>query len=253
MTRLAGKVCVVTGASGMGADAARRFAAEGAAVTVLAKDEAQCAALDLPYVVVDLTDEAATAAAFAQVCAQHGRIDATYAVAGASGRKIGDGPVHEMSLDAWRGTFDLNAVPSFLTAREAVRAMLNQQMSDTDIRGSIVLMTSVLAYAPAPLFATHAYAAAKSAIVGLARAMAATYASYGIRVNALAAGLVRTPMSARAASDRDSVSFASKKQALTGGFLDPQDITEAALFLCSDASRGITGQVIAVDGGWTVL
>ena len=79
-------------------------------------------ALDLPYITVDLADEAATTAAFAQVCAQHGRIDATYAVAGASGRKIGDGPVHEMSLAAWQGTFDLNAVPSFLTAREAVRA-----------------------------------------------------------------------------------------------------------------------------------
>jgi NAD(P)-dependent dehydrogenase (short-subunit alcohol dehydrogenase family) len=253
MKVLAGKVCVVTGASGMGADAALRFAAEGAAVTVLSKDEEQCVALDLPYIAVDLTDEAATSAAFAQVCAQHGRIDATYAVAGASGRRMGDGPVHEMSLAAWQGTFDLNAVPSFLTAREAVRAMMNQPMGDTGIRGSIVLMSSVLAYSPAPLFTTHAYAATKSAVVGLTRAMAATYASYGIRVNALAAGLVRTPMSARAASDPDSVSFASGKQALTSGFLDASDVTEAALFLCSDASRGITGQVIAVDGGWTVL
>ena len=131
--------------------------------------------------------------------------------------------------------------------------MMNQPMGDTGIRGSIVLMGSVLAHSPAPLFTTHAYAAAKSAVVGLTRAMAATYAADGIRVNALAAGLVRTPMSARAASDPDSVSFASRKQALTSGFLDASDVTEAALFLCSDASRGITGQVVAVDGGWTVL
>ena len=157
-------------------------------------------ALDLPYIAVDLADEAATTAAFAQVCAQHGRIDATYAVAGASGRKIGDGPVHEMSLAAWQGTFDLNAVPSFLTAREAVRAMMNQPMGDTGIRGSIVLMGSVLAYSPAPLFTTHAYAAAKSAVVGLTRAMAATYAADGIHVNALAAGLVRTPIVVRQAT-----------------------------------------------------
>jgi NAD(P)-dependent dehydrogenase (short-subunit alcohol dehydrogenase family) len=253
MSRLAGKVCVVTGASGMGADAARRFAAEGAAVIVLSKDEGQCAVLDVPFIVVDLANEAATSAAFAEICSRYGRIDATYAVAGASGRHIGDGPIHELSLDGWRGTFELNAVPAFLTARETVRAMLNQPASNTGARGSVVLMTSVLAYAPAPLFATHAYAAAKSAVIGMTRAMAATYAPDGIRVNAIAAGLVRTPMSTRAANDPDSVSFAAQKQALTRGFLDPADVTEAALLLCSDESRGITGQVLAVDGGWTVL
>ncbi|HEU4900877.1 MAG TPA: SDR family NAD(P)-dependent oxidoreductase, partial [Actinomycetota bacterium] len=104
MTRLAGKVCVVTGATGMAADAARRFAAEGAQVWVIDRDPGQCEALGLPFAVADLRDEAAAEAAFAAVRAACPRIDALYAVAGASGRRIGDGPAHELSLAAWDGT-----------------------------------------------------------------------------------------------------------------------------------------------------
>ena len=80
----------------------------------------------------------------------------------------------------------------------------------------------------------------------------ATYAARGVRVNALAPALVRTPMSARAAADADSVAFAGRRQPLAGGFLDAADVTEAAVYLCSDDSRAVTGQVLTVDGGWTV-
>ena len=253
MTRLQGKVCVVTGATGMAADAARRFAEEGATVWVVDRDPDRCQALGLPAAVADLRDEAATEAAFASVRRAAGRIDALYAVAGASGRPLGDGPVHQLSLRAWDGTLALNATPAFLAAREALRAMLDQAPGPSATRGSLVLMSSVLASAPLPaLFATHAYAAAKAATVGLVRAMAATYASRGVRVNALAPALVRTPMSARAATDAASVAAARRRQPLAGGLLDPADVTEAAVYLCSDDSRAVTGQVLAVDGGWTV-
>ncbi|MGH2813838.1 MAG: SDR family NAD(P)-dependent oxidoreductase, partial [Actinomycetota bacterium] len=182
-----------------------------------------------------------------------GRIDALYAVAGASGRPLGDGPVPQRSLRAWDGTLALNATPAFLAAREALRAMLDQEPGPGGIRGSLVLMTSVLALRPAPaLFATHAYAAAKAATIGLVRAMAAYYAEHAIRVNALAPALVRTPMSARAAADAASVAAAERRQPLTRGFLKAADVTEAAVYLCSDDSRAVTGQVLTVDGGWTV-
>jgi NAD(P)-dependent dehydrogenase (short-subunit alcohol dehydrogenase family) len=253
MSRLQGKVCVVTGASGMAADAARRFSREGAEVWVIARDRGQCEALGLPHAVADLRDEGQSEAAFAALRRAHPRIDALYAVAGASGRPLGDGPAHELTLAAWEGTFALNSTPAFLAAREALRAMLDQEPGPAGTRGSLVLVSSVLASHPAPsLFATHAYAAAKAATIGLVRSMAAYYGRHAIRVNAVAPSLVRTPMSARAAADADSVAFAERRQPLTGGFLEAADVTEAAVYLCSDDSRAVTGQVLAVDGGWSV-
>lgn len=251
--RLAGRGVVVTGATGMAADAAVRFVAEGADVVVLDRDPEQCAALGLEHVVVDLTDEAATEAAFAHACEVLGRVDAAYLVAGGSGRRHGDGALHEVSLAGWRATLDLNLTPAFLVARESVRAMLDQPRDSDGARGSVVVMTSVLADSPAALFATHAYAAAKAAAVGLVRGMSSRYAAEGVRVNALAPALVRTPMSQRAAADAGTLDYAARRQALTGGMLDPSDVTDVALLLCSRESRGMTGQVVTVDGGWGVL
>src|SRR4029450_13204361 len=111
----------------MAAAAARGFAEEGATVWVVDRDPDRCQALGLPYAVADLREETATEAAFAAVRRAAGRIDALYAVAGASGRPLGDGPVHELSLRAWDGTLAGTATPAFLAAREALRAMLDQE------------------------------------------------------------------------------------------------------------------------------
>lgn len=246
--RLAGKACVVTGSSGLAADAALRFVREGAEVLVVARERIECESLGLPYALADLGDEAETEEAFAQVRTRLGRLDALYAVAGGSGRGVGDGPLHKLSLAAWESTFALNATPAFLAAREGVRLMLAGGTG-----GSIVVVSSVLAYSPAPsLFGTHAYAATKAAALGMVRAAAAYYAQEGIRVNALAPAVVTTPMSTRAAEDPTTVEFVRHKQPLTAGFLNVADVTEGALYLCSDAGRAITGQVLGIDAGWTI-
>jgi NAD(P)-dependent dehydrogenase (short-subunit alcohol dehydrogenase family) len=110
----------------------------------------------------------------------------------------------------------------------------------------------VLASSPSPPhFATHAYAAAKSAIAGLTTTLAACYAPDGIRVNAVAPGLVRTPMAARAAGDPVISDHARRKQPLAGGLLSAEQVARALCFLAVDADV-VTGQVLDVDGGWSV-
>jgi NAD(P)-dependent dehydrogenase (short-subunit alcohol dehydrogenase family) len=253
--RLAQKSIVVTGATGIAGAGARRAAAEGAAVFVIARDDAQCRDLvaditsdggEAGWAGGDLTDESAAEAAFESAIGFLGRIDGLFAVAGGSGRRHGDGPLHELSLEAWDRTFEMNSRPMFLAAREVIRDMRGRG-------GSVVLVGSVLAVSPVPdLFATHAYAAVKGSTNALTIALASYYASDGIRVNTIAPGLVRTPMSERAAADPATVEFSVKKQPLTGGFLDAGHVADTAVFLLSDESSQVTGQVIAVDGGWSV-
>ena len=112
----------------------------------------------------------------------------------------------------------------------------------------------MLGWSPSPqFFATHAYAAAKSAIIGFTKSIASYYAAKNIRCNVLAPGLVETPMAARAAQDRAILSFIKTKQPLDGGRIGlAEDCDAAAVYFMSDASRFTTGQVLAIDGGWSV-
>ncbi|HEU4915409.1 MAG TPA: SDR family oxidoreductase [Acidimicrobiia bacterium] len=253
--RLAGHVVVVTGASGIAAAGARRFASEGASVFIVSIDEDQCRDLaaelghagPVGWSVADLTDEASTVSAFAACADRFGGVTGLFAVVGASGRGHGDGPLDQIPLEGWRHTMDINTVPPFLAAREAVKVMRRPGGG-----GSVVLIGSISAMHPSQYFVTHAYAAAKGAAISLTRSLASHYASDRIRVNLIAPGLVDTPMSTRASSDPATVSYAREKQPLAGGFLDAADIAAAAVFLLSDESRQITGQVLEVDGGWGV-
>jgi NAD(P)-dependent dehydrogenase (short-subunit alcohol dehydrogenase family) len=115
-------------------------------------------------------------------------------------------------------------------------------------------MGSVLGYSPSPkFFVTHAYAAAKAAVIGFTKSIAAYYAKENIRINAIAPALVETPMSQRASSDEAIMAFIRTKQPLDGGRNgSPSDLDGAALYFMSDASRFTTGQILAVDGGWEV-
>ena len=115
-------------------------------------------------------------------------------------------------------------------------------------------MGSVLGFSPSPkYFATHGYAATKSAIIGFTKAVAAFYAKDNIRVNVIAPGLVETPMAERAANDESILSFIKTKQPLDNGRIgNASDTDGLAVYFMSDQSKFTTGQVIAVDGGWTI-
>jgi NAD(P)-dependent dehydrogenase (short-subunit alcohol dehydrogenase family) len=260
---LSGRVVLVTGASGIAAAGARLFGRSGASVFVVSRTEDKCVRLSddvvdsggvCGWTRADLTIEQEADAATEVCLDRFGRIDGLFAVAGGSGRRFGDGPIHEMPLTGWEETLKLNGHPAFLVARNAVRAMRIQEPNDSGSRGSIVIVSSVLAAHPVPShFATHAYAAVKGAEISLTTAMASYYAGDGIRVNAVAPGLVRTPMAERAAEDPVIVAYAARKQPLAGGLIEAHEVAEAGAFLLSDRSRQITGQVLAVDGGWSVV
>ena len=255
--RLDDRVVVVTGATGIARSTALGVAARGGSVFVVSLSEDECVALvheleDLSgrhaWFAADLTDERATEAAFADLDRTMGSPDALVCVAGGSGRRFGDGSIDTITKQAWDATLDLNLGTTFLAMRETIR-----RMTTAGAGGAIVVVSSVLATSPSPeRFRTHAYASAKGAQLALVRSTAAAYAAEGIRINAIAPGLVATPMSLRAQSDDEILAFARAKQPLSDGILDPSAIAAAAVFLVSDEAATITGQVLAVDGGWSV-
>jgi NAD(P)-dependent dehydrogenase (short-subunit alcohol dehydrogenase family) len=259
--RLVDRSVLVAGATGMAAAAAERLAAEGARVFVTARTEADCAGLvdriraaggTAAYRAADLREEEAVSAVVAEMRRRYDRVDGVLHVAGGSGRRFGDGPVHLATLEGWEATLRLNLTTQFLVVRSAVRAMLDQ-VPGPEGRGSILLMGSVLMDRPAPEhFATHAYAAAKGASASLVTTMAAYYAPAGIRVNGILPGLVTTPMSARAAEDPVIGDYAARRQPLVGGFMTPEDVAASAVYLLADESRAVTGQLLRIDAGWSV-
>ncbi|MBD0283908.1 MAG: SDR family oxidoreductase [Flavisolibacter sp.] len=249
------RIVIIGGTTGMGLSAALACIKEGAKVVVVGRnaEHSEKAGEQLKENGLALSSDATqeeTAAKAILVCRdQFGGFDGLYHVAGGSGRKFGDGPLHQITLEGWQYTLQLNLTSLMLSNRAAVQAFLEQQQP-----GVIVNMSSVLGFSPSPrYFATHAYAAAKAAIIGFSKSIAAHYASQNIRVNVIAPALIETPMSQRAAGDDAILQFIKTKQPLDGGRIGiPEDVDGAAVFLLSDQSKFITGQVLSVDGGWTV-
>lgn len=254
--RFDGRVCFVTGSTGIAEAAARALAAEGGLLFVVSKtaDHARALAEAITtaggragWGAADLTSEAEADGAMEACIKEFGRVDCIYNVAGISARAYGDGRLHEMTLDGWQAALTVNATSTFLVSRAAVRHMLQQG------RGAILNMSSTLATDPEPtFFATAGYAASKGAIEAFSRSIAAYYAPHGIRVNVIAPALVATPMSQRAQLDERVMEFLEKRQPLAGGPLSTADLVGTALYLLSDDARMVTGQVVAVDGGWSL-
>jgi len=261
-TRFAGRTVLVTGSTGMAASVARAIAAEGGAVFCVSATAAHLEGLaaeiraaggTVDWHAADLRREDEVEAAFAALDASSGRLDAVFSAAGISGRRFGDGPVDAATLEGWETVLRANATSQFLVARAAIRRMLAQAPDADGIRGTLLLMSSTLATSPAPAhFATHAYAASKGAIDALTRSLAAHYAPSRIRVNAVAPGLIVTPMSRRAQEDPAVLAYLAARQPLAGGPLAAEAVTATALHLLSPGAAMVTGQVVAIDGGWTV-
>lgn len=250
-----GKVLILTGSTGIAAAAARLAAAQGASLIVATHDEISgfelAAETGAECWAGDLTRPDSAASVLSQCLSKFGRVDAVFNATGLSGRRIGDGPVHEIEDAGWETTLAHNLTLTFRMCRAAIGRMLEQEVSQDGVRGAIVNMGSVLVEAPEPRhFATHAYAAAKGAVEAMSRSMAAYYAPQGIRINVLAPGLARTPAGERTEAAPELQEFLRKKQPLSGGAIDVEDVARAALFLLGMESRAITGQVLSVDAGW---
>jgi NAD(P)-dependent dehydrogenase (short-subunit alcohol dehydrogenase family) len=256
VSRLAHKCLVVIGGtSGLGLSAARAFIAEGAQVVVVGRNSDKVADAEKQLgssaigVVADATQSAAAAAAIQTALLKFKGFHGLYHVAGGSGRRQGDGPLHEVTDEGWAYTLNENLTGLFYSNRAAVQQFLKQGSG-----GTVLNMGSVLGFSPSPRhFSTHAYTAAKSAVVGFTQGVAAYYASANIRFNVLAPALVATPMSERAQGNEEIRQYIATKQPLDGGRIGlPSDLDGAAVFLMSDESKYVTGQILAVDGGWSV-
>lgn len=239
----------------MGLSAAQAFVREGARVVVVGRNPESCAKAEAELdgnglaMSGDASDPKTAPKAIDLCQSLFGGFDGIYHVAGGSGRRYGDGPLHELTLEGWNATMNLNLTSLMLSNQAAVRAFMEQGQG-----GAILNMGSVLSYSPSPkYFVTHAYAAAKAAVIGFTRSLAAYYAGHDIRVNTLVPALVETPMAQRAAHDEAIQAFIKTKQPLDGGRIgQPNDLDGAAVYFLSDQSRFTTGQTLTVDGGWDV-
>ena len=243
------KVALVTGGvTGIGFAAAHAFARAGAAVVLAARSEERGRAAQArleregaraSFVATDVRDDASVRALVEQAVARFGRLDFALNAAGIGGDFA---PLEHASQEVWDDVMATNARGTWLAMRHEIPAMLASG------GGAIVNMSSI--YGLAGKAAHHAYVASKHAVVGLTRSVALEYATRGIRVNALCAGLTATDgvRSAEAALP-DLVRPLVAAHPL-GRMATEDEIANTVLWLCSDDAGFVTGAPFAVDGGF---
>jgi NAD(P)-dependent dehydrogenase (short-subunit alcohol dehydrogenase family) len=250
--RLEGQVALITGgASGLGEATARMFVQEGARVVIsdIQGERGERIAREIGDAAVfqqtNVAKEASIAAAVDRAVADFGRLDCVFANAGIVGAI---GPIDEIPVEEWDATIGINLRGVFLSMKHAARVMKPQ-------KSGTILCTSSIAALRGGL-GPHVYAAAKIALIGLTRNVAAELASYGIRVNCIAPGNMATEMIAGLATgDPDRVADIETAMAASSPFPGragkPDDIAHAAVYLASDAAAFVSGHTLVVDAGLT--
>lgn len=248
MSKLQGKVAVVTGgASGMGRATVMRFLAEGARVVVADLNEkngaetmsvakAQGHGDNIAFVRCDVANEADVVAAVAEAERRFGKLDIAYLNAGVGGAF---GPIAETSVGDWDYTFAVLTRSVFLGMKHASLAMKKHG------NGGVILVTASIAGMVGG-GGSHAYSAAKAAVISLIENVAAELGPDRIRVVGIAPGVISTPLVHRGRPEKYEKQFKQQPWPDRG---EPEHIADVAAFLCSDDARFITGETIKVDGG----
>ncbi|PJK16285.1 short-chain dehydrogenase [Chryseomicrobium excrementi] len=239
MSKLQGKVAVITGgASGIGAATAKLFSEHGAKLVLvdLQEDLGTSFAQELPdaiFVKADVTNEEQVANVFEKAKEAYGQVDIVFNNAGIG--KVT--PTHEVSYDEWRKTVAVDLDGVFLVAREAIRSF--QQTGG----GVIVNTASMYGWVGSP--GSAAYNAAKGGVVNFTRSIGLEYAEHNIRVNALCPGFIDTPIIPEESKDILKQMTPMKRLGKS------EEMAKAVLFLASDDSSFMTGASLVVDGGYT--
>ena len=233
-------VHLIFGASGgIGSAVCRHLAASGATVALASRPSDRldklARDLDAPKWEFDASDPTRIESVVTEVVERFGRIDGVANCIGSLLLKS----AHITSIEEWDSVIAANLTSAFAVVRAAAKAMRQQG-------GSIVLVSS--AAARIGLANHEAIAAAKAGVIGLTLSAAATYASKGIRINAVAPGLVRTPLTQRIWDNPKSAEASEAMHAL-GRLGEPDDVASLIAWLLDSANSWVTGQVIGVDGG----
>ena len=249
MGRLDGKVALITGAaSGIGSATARVFAREGARtagvdVNTTGDDDWNAAVAGAPgsYLsAADVRDEESVRAAVAEAVEKLGRIDIVVNAAGVGG----GGPVHMVDAAEWDRVVDINLKGTFLVCKHALPQMLTQKS------GSIINIASIEGLQGCE--GGSAYNASKGGVVLLGKNLAMDYAKQGIRVNTICPGFIKTPLLESILGEpamnevRGKIEYAHQ----LGRFGTPEEVAHGILFFASDEASFVTGQALAVDGGF---
>jgi NAD(P)-dependent dehydrogenase (short-subunit alcohol dehydrogenase family) len=240
MARLDGKVCVITGAgSGIGAESARRFKAEGARVVGvdLSADSEGDLAIEC-----DVTHEDEVKAMYSRVREEMGGIDVLFNNAGINPNA--DTTVTETTLEAWQLVQDVNVRSVFLCCKHGIPHLLERG------GGSVINTASFVAVMGAAI-SQISYTASKGAVLSLSRELGVEFAARGVRVNALCPGPINTPLLRELFSQDPERAAKRLIHVPMGRFGEASEMAKAALFLASDDSSYVNGSTFTVDGGIT--